>query len=137
MCIVSDKIKFCTCEVESYDELPHYWLFYRYNKNKEWYVVGSTQMPDDFLKPNYTLNAETFIKRLNEPDAFDKPIKFKSKDRIEIVLNNLSENESDRMTFCFEYKKRLWSEIEYNFFELRNEYDEVVFGNFSQLTIDN
>lgn len=133
MCIVSDKIKFCTCEVESYDELPHYWLFYRYNKNKEWYVVGSTQMPADFLKPNYTLNVKTFIKRLNEPDAFDKPIKFKSKDRIEIVLNNLSENESDRTTFCFEYKKRLWSEIEYNFFELRNEYDEVVFGNFNQL----
>lgn len=133
MCIVSDKIKFCTCEVESYDELPHYWLLYRYNKNKEWYILGSTQMPADFLKANYTLNVETFIKRLNEPDAFDKPIKFKSKDRIEIVLNNLSENEKDQMTFCFEYKKRQWSEIQYDFFELRNEFDEMEFGNFSQL----
>jgi hypothetical protein len=133
MCIVSDKIKFCTCEIESYDELPHYWLLYRYNKNKEWYILGSTQMPADFLKANYTLNVETFIKRLNEPDAFDKPIKFKSKDRIEIVLNNLSENEKDQMTFCFEYKKRQWSEIQYDFFELRNEFDEMEFGNFSQL----
>jgi hypothetical protein len=133
MCIVSDKIRFCTCEVESYDELPNYWLLYRYNKNKEWYILGSTQMPADFLKPNYTINVETFIKRLNEPDAFDKPIKFKSKDRIEIVLNNLSENESDRTTYCFAFKKGIWSEIQYDFFELRNEFDEMGFGNFSQL----
>ena len=102
MCIVSDKIKFCTCEFGSYDELPHYWLLYRYNKNKLWIVEGSADMPIGYLTNSpYALNVETFIKRLNEPDAFDKPIKFKSKDRIEIVLNNLSENEKDRMTFFF------------------------------------
>jgi hypothetical protein len=134
MCIVSDKIKFCTCEVGSFDELPHYWLLYRFNKNKLWIVEGLAEMPAEYLiNSPYALNVETFIKRLNEPDAFDKPIKFKSKDRIEIVLNNLSENESDRMTFCFEYRKQIWSEIKYDGFELMNEYDEVEFGNFSQL----
>jgi hypothetical protein len=134
MCIVSDKIKFCTCEIGSYDELQNYWLLYRYNKNKLWIVEGSADMPIGYLVGSqYALNVETFIKRLNEPDAFDKPIKFKSKDRIEIVLNNLSENEKDRMTFCFEYRKGAWLDNPYDGFELMNEYDEVVFGNFSQL----
>jgi hypothetical protein len=134
MCIVSDKIKFCTCEVDSYDELPNYWLLYRYNKNKLWIVEGSADMPIGYLiDSQYAINVETFIKRLNEPDAFDKPIKFKSKDRIEIVLNNLSENENDRMTFCFEYRKGAWLDNPYDGFELMNEYDEVEFGNFSQL----
>jgi hypothetical protein len=134
MCIVSDKIKFCTCEVVSYDELPHYWLLYRFNKNKLWIVEGSADMPIGYLiDSQYARNLETFIKRLNEPDAFDKPIKFKSKDRIEIVLNNLSENENDRMTFCFEYRKGAWLDNPYDGFELMNEYDEVEFGNFSQL----
>jgi hypothetical protein len=37
------------------------------------------------------------------------------------------------MTFCFEYKKGTWLDNPYDGFELMNEYDEVVFGNFSQL----
>ncbi len=133
MCIVSDNIKFCTCEVGSYDELPHYWLLYRFNKNKELYIMGSTEMPADFLQPKYNQNIETLNKRLNEPDAFDKEIKFKANDRIEIVLNNLEENESDRMTFCFSYKMGKWTEIPYDTFELMNMFDELEFGDFKEL----
>ena len=133
MCIVSDKIKFCTCEVDSYDELPHYWLLHRFNKNKEWFIDGSADMPADFLKDNYALNCETLKKRLNETDAFDKVIKFKANDRMEIVLNNLDETESERMTFCFKYNKGKWTEVPIETFELINRFDELEFGNFKQL----
>ena len=109
MCIVSDKIKFCTCgegafEEDAYEDLPHYWLLHRFNKQKDLMIMGMPVMPLDFLQPNYLLNAQTLGERLNENDAFDKIIAFKPKDQLEIVINNLSDNAADRMTFCFIYK---------------------------------
>ena len=76
MCIVSYKIKFCTCvegdfEEDAYVELPHYWLLHRFNNQKDCEVMGMTVMPSDYLHPNYLLNAQTFGDRLNENDAFD------------------------------------------------------------------
>lgn len=90
-------------------------------------------MPLDFLQPNYQLNSQTLENRLNESDAFDEIIKFKPKDQLEIVINNLAEDEIERMTFCFKYKKGKWVEEEYDTFELMNRYDELAFGNFENL----
>jgi hypothetical protein len=133
MCIVSDKIKFCTCVSGSYEELPHYWLLYRFNKQKDLMCIGMTVMPLDFMQLNYSFNKDTVATRLNEIDAFDKAIEFKPKDQLEIVINNLSENEIERMTFCFKYKNGKWVPEEYDAFELMNRYDELAFGNFEQL----
>ena len=133
MCVVTDNIKFCTCISGSYEELPHYWLLYRYDKKKKLLCIGMPSMPLDFLQPNHQVNKQTLLKRLNESDAFDTEIKFKPKDQLEIVLNNLSEIEIERMTFCFKYKNGKWMEEEFDVFELMNKYDELAFGNFEQI----
>ena len=133
MCIVSDEIKFCTCVEGSFEDLPHYWLLYRFDKEKNLQCLGMPMMPLDFLQPNYQLNSQTLENRLNESDAFDEIIKFKPKDQLEIVINNLAEDEIERMTFCFKYKKGKWVEEEYDTFELMNRYDELAFGNFENL----
>jgi hypothetical protein len=90
-------------------------------------------IPFDFLQLNYIINKETLAKRLNEADAFDKVIEFKPKDQLEIVINNLSDDELDRMSFCFIYKKGKWIENEYDIFEIMSHYDELAFGNFDKL----
>lgn len=131
MCLVSDKIKFCTCVRGSFEELPHYWLLYRFNKNKNLQCIGLPVMPFDFNDSNYALNVDTLNNRLNEPDAFDTPIEFKSNDQIEIVLNNLSDD-TNRMTFCFRYKRGKWAVEEYEPFELMNRYDEYAFGKVEE-----
>ena len=133
MCFVSDKIKFCTCVDGDYEELPHYWLLYRFHEQKDLIVMGSPIMPLHFFQPSYELNAKTLCNRLNEKEAFDKLIAFKPKDQLEIVINNLSDNASDRMTFCFIYKKGKWMVKEYDTFELMSCYDELTFGNFDKL----
>jgi hypothetical protein len=133
MCLVSDKIKFCTCLDGDYEELPHYWLLYRFNVQKNVLVMGLPIMPLDFFQATYELNAKTLCNRLNEKDAFDKLIAFKPKDQLEIVINNLSDNAVDRMTFCFIYKKGKWMEKAYDTFELMSYYDELTFGNFDKL----
>ena len=133
MCLVSDKIKFCTCVEGSFEDLPHYWLLYRFVNKKDLQCMGMPIMPLDFLQPNYQLNSQTLENRLNEADAFDKSIEFKLNDQLEIVINNLAEDEIERMTFCFKYKKGIWVEEAYDTFELMNRYDELAFGNFENL----
>ena len=90
-------------------------------------------MPLDFLQPNYLLNAQTLGERLNELDAFDKIIAFKPKDQLEIVINNLSDDEVERMTFCFIFQKGIWINKEYDTFEVMSHYDEIAFGDFDEL----
>ena len=138
MCIVSAKIKFCTCgegafEEDAYEDLPHYWLLHRFNNQKVLEIMGTPVMPLDFMQPNYLLNAQTLGERLNESDAFDKIIEFKPKDQLEIVINNLSDDEAERMTFCFIFQKGIWINKEYDTFEVMSHYDELAFGDFDQL----
>ena len=138
MCVVSDKIKFCTCvegdfEEGAYEELPHYWILHRFNNQKGLMVMGMPVMPLDYLQPNYLLNAQIVGDRLNEKDAFDKIIEFKPKDQLEIVINNLSVDELDRMSFCFIFKKGKWVKKKYDTFEIMSHYDELAYGDFDEL----
>ena len=93
MCIVSDKIKFCTCvdgEVNLI-QLNNYWILYRFNSKSAIevrpLVVGKFIETSD---PIFEINQETILKRIHEADAFDFPIKFKNKDTLVIHLNNNS-----------------------------------------------
>ena len=133
MCIVSSKIKFCTCVGGSYNELPHYWVLHRFDKQKDLQCIGEPIMPYDFLQQDYQSTQQTIATRLNESDAFDKAIKFYSKDQLEIVINNLAEDETKRMIFCFKYKKDKWLAEEFDTFELMNRYNEWAFGNIDKL----
>jgi hypothetical protein len=133
MCIVSDKIKFCTCTSADLDELPHYWLLHRFNKEKDEFILGQPRIPLSYYEPYYKLNKEIFAQRLNEPDSFDFEFHFRDNDRLVIVLNNLSADEDQRMTFCFSYNKEKWVPEQYNLFELANHYDELKFGQFKQM----
>jgi hypothetical protein len=53
MCLVSKDIKFCTCEVVDYEELPHYRVLHRYNRHKEIQILGSLVMLEDYLLLNF------------------------------------------------------------------------------------
>lgn len=132
MCLVSDKIKFCTCVNDPIDDLDNYWVLYRFNKKKDLLLMGMPVMKYYLHKEDYKLNVQTLSARLNESDAFDKLIEFKEKDQLEIVFNNLSENE--RMTYNFQYKKCKWKlEEDIDDFELANHYDELSFGKFDEM----
>ena len=111
MCIVSDKIKFCTCvdgEVNLI-QLNNYWILYRFNSKSAIevrpLVVGKFIETSD---PIFEINQETILKRIHEADAFDFPIKFKNKDTLVIHLNNNSDNDSEKISYQFRYERRKW-----------------------------
>ncbi|KAA5542059.1 hypothetical protein [Adhaeribacter rhizoryzae] len=128
MCVVSDKIKFCTCKSPSIDKLNNYWLLHRWEKDKDEFVLGEPMMPSELTDPDFIINNTTLENRLNEPGAFDFPIVFKPKDQLEIVFNNFAKDDSNRLTYCFRFKKGKWVKEEYDVFELMSHYEEYAFG---------
>ena len=133
MCVISDKIKFCTCKSSSVEKLEHYWLLYRFNSDKDEMTLGEPVFHDNLLQKNYNGNQQTLLNRLNEIDAFDQLMNFKNEDQLEIVINNHNDDKS-RMAFCFKYKNGKWIEEGYDVFGLMNHYDEYMFGKFKNVT---
>lgn len=127
MCLISDKIRFCTCSDSSYENLSHYWVLHRHNPEKDLGIIGEAMIPHHLFQPNFELDQNTLANRLNECDAFDMEMEFKPNDKIEIVFNNLLED-AKRLVFCFQFKKGKWAAVEYDVFELANNYDELSFG---------
>ena len=129
MCKISDKIKFCTChDIEDIDELETFWALYRYVKDKRVHIVGMPSLPSSFSDKHYFDNIFTIGVRLNEVDAFDKPFTFKKKDRFELVISNSQKNEEQRLEYAFEYDGQTWRHVEYDPFDLLNNYDEMAIG---------
>lgn len=129
MCRVSDKIKFCTCTNGPVENLKHYWILYRFNKDKNDFCIGMPIMPNYMIDFSFEENQATLLNRLNELDAFDIPLKFKPKDIIEIVINNTSVYQDPfSFTFSFKYKKGKWIVEETDSFEIMNHFDEEKSG---------
>ena len=115
MCVVSDKIKFCTCVAEDIDldELNHYWVLHRYNKNKDMMVMGLAQAPIEIIDQSYFVDQDTILHRLNSGEAFDQDFSFQKEDRLEVVFNALKEDE--RFPFQFEFDGENWFAEHENF----------------------
>jgi len=132
MCLVSDKIKFCTCLSSSTNRLKHYWILHRYDKYKRDDVVGIPMFSPEFIL-NYEENKETILKRINEADAFDFDTDFKEKDHLEIVLNNSNAEISKIAFYCFIFKNGKWQETEFDTFHLMSWFNEHQFGKIKGL----
>lgn len=124
MCIVSDKIKFCTCTNGPVENLKHYWILYRYNKDKNVDCMGMPMMPTSMRDLSFEENQSTLLNRLNESDAFDVPLEFKAKDLLEIVINNNTSDFYETFTYFFKFKKGKWEAEETDPFEIMNQFDE-------------
>jgi hypothetical protein len=127
MCIVSDKIKFCTCANGSVEKLKHFWILYRYSKDKEEFCMGMPMMPSSMRDLSFEENQSTLLNRLNDLDAFDVPLKFKAKDLLEIVINNTADYHKI-FTYSFKFKKGKWEAEETDPFDIMNHFEEVNSG---------
>lgn len=128
MCLVSNKIKFCTCVTGAVENLQHYWILYRFQKGKDEFILGLPLMPSSMTDPNFIPNELTIVSRLNEQDAFDSPIVFCTKDILEVVINNNATDQDKRFTFSFEFKKGKWNAIESDSFNIISHFNEAESG---------
>ncbi len=136
MCVISDKIKFCTCVDATIDvkKLNHYWVLIRYNKRKVPIHLGEITIGYNHISANRKENQEVICKVLSEKDAFDKPIRFKEKDIFQIVLHNHSENHKDVLKFKLEYKSGQWQTFDSkDFLYIKNHFDETDSGEIKEI----
>lgn len=127
MCKITSKIKFCTCKATSTERLQHYWCLHRYSKvQKDSVNLTSSEMGNKAMTLDYEVNKVVLEQRLKDADAFERDLRFKPKDVLEIVCHNTDANK--RTVYGFKYKGNGWQVHAISALELRNEYDEVVFG---------
>ena len=135
MCIVSDKIKFCTCAESDVSQLKHYWILYRFNKLKKGWMIGDLMFPEPIIDPQYDLNENTILARLNENDAFDVAMTFKNKDVLEVTINNKPKKGESTYSYSFQYRKKKWEVFHEGPFELANDYDEEAKGKIKSAIV--
>ena len=128
MCLVSDKIKFCTCVSGSVDKLQNYWIWHHYVNGSMETCLGLSMMPTSLTDPNFIINETTLLNRINETDAFDFPIQPLNKDLFEIVINNQAADYENRVTYTFIYKKGKWIVSDADSFTIINHYKEEKSG---------
>ena len=127
MCKVSDKIKLCTCAVNSVNELKHYWILHRYNKSKNNIVIGDCMLPYMVDEKIIINNKAMLLKRINEVDAFDIELSPKNKDRLQLTFT-CTDSHDQQITYGYSYKKGKWVEEDFDPLEWSWHHDEQKFG---------
>lgn len=79
MCLVSDKIKFCTCASKSTEALKHYWKFHRYDAEKGISIMGSLEMPFSLDPETEMHNQAALLNAVNDITAWDVDFYVKNK----------------------------------------------------------
>lgn len=125
MCLVSYNIKFCSCAKGLNRLMDSYWILIRLGKPKEDWVIGESMLPFGRLESDYESNRLILLKRLNEPDAFDKAFDLQINDKLHIVFNNLSKVEQP-IVYAYQYINGKWVQDEYDWFELKNHHHKKV-----------
>jgi hypothetical protein len=111
MCIVSDKIKFCTCDTPIH-KLKNFWILHRFIKGKNILVIGEVMMPyhmDADIEEN---NRNLLLKRINEMDAFDIELNAKTGDLLQIGF--AVDSGYQHLTYGFKYTGKKWKPESYD-----------------------
>jgi hypothetical protein len=86
--------------------------------------MGEPMMPTELRDPEFYMNSAILCSRLNEPEAFDKPILFKEKDKLLVVID-ANENDYD---YTFEFLNEKWENSEEDPFDLINHFKKIKKG---------
>lgn len=122
MCQVSDKIKLCSCKTKNVEQLKHYWIIKRRNKDTS-FIVGEIMMPAEIGEENHKINQDIILNQLNAGDIFDIEIHPNNNDILELHFtfkadgyraNNLQSDFDDYLAYAFKYKNGQWKKATYD-----------------------
>ncbi|MFV8224315.1 hypothetical protein [Christiangramia aquimixticola] len=84
-------------------------------------------VPTHYRDPHFFLNSAVLQGRLNESDAFDKPMDFKNKDKLLVVFDESGEY----FNYTFQYRNGNWEYVEEDPFDLMNHFKKIQKGECS------
>lgn len=127
MCLRNHQLKFCSCEIDGENLPENYWVLYRHSRKKDQIIIGEAILPY-FHSPDFQLNQDFLLKRINEDDAFDFEPNFQKKDCLVVHLKNKKAEFPETDSYCFEFMRNKWTTAKYDFFDLNNHFDEKKSG---------
>jgi hypothetical protein len=129
MCTVTNKLQLCTCLADEQDiyELPNYWVFYKYGKQKEGQIMGMPMLPLYGDTTSHAYNLQQLPILLNDGNVFDIDLQPQNKDRLCIHIT-LDAQTGASFDYGFEYKNGKWRTCEYDFFTWYDRHDEIENG---------
>jgi hypothetical protein len=131
MCTVSDKLKLCTCGVslENIDSLENYWIFYKYGKEPDQFIIGEPMFPYELTTNDYKSNVHQLTKLLNDGNPFDVIITPTENDILQISLQRKHHEQDEKhLHYGFEYLHGKWVLDAYFTPLFLNEYEALQAG---------
>lgn len=130
MCIVSDKLKLCTCSDNELETLDHYWVYYGFVAGKEEYIVGMPLLPYELNADLTRVNYDTLLHLLNEQNPFDIAIDPKVADRL--LLSFTCGEATERVYYGFQYNGTKWRQEAFDAFEWLSKHEQTIQGKVLQ-----
>lgn len=129
MCKVSNKLKLCSCKTDDPTKLKHYWVFSRFDADKEESTIGTMLMPYTPEESVHQYNQETLLGLINNPFTFDIDLKPLDKDRLQL---HFTVSNDEYMDYGFEYNQGAWVIDAYSPFEWENHHSQDQLGKIVQ-----
>lgn len=115
MCVVSDKLRLCTCTNSDLDALDHYWVYYRFDANQADFIVGEPMLPHWLDAFTNKLNYTTLLHLLNDGNPFDTDVSPNKGDRL--LLSFTCTEPNQRLYYGFEYNGNKWRKKDFDAIE--------------------
>ncbi|MEI7725616.1 MAG: hypothetical protein WCK09_10960 [Bacteroidota bacterium] len=91
--------------------------------------MGEPIMPAKIDPALNSFNREVLGELLNNGDGFDVPMTAQSKDRLLLAFNISKTVDDEQWLFYeFEFKRGKWKGCDWDPFDLKNRYDEILSG---------
>jgi hypothetical protein len=137
MCIVSDKLRLCSCKTEKLEKLKHYWVLQRF-QDRGSDILGTLVPPADIDEGSNIYNKMALLEALNSGECFDIEMDAKEKDLLELHFTIKEAMGSDSaysirdgyLVYAFKYKSGKWVEGDYDPFG--NNLEEVQGGKIKR-----
>lgn len=120
MCLISDKIKFCTCTKVDVTSEKHYWAFYRNIDPNATPHLGVT-LGNTLDRATFYQNITLLLNRLNEPDAFDIDLSPQENDFLMLAFTFNEKRGHETLGFVFTNGKWVWHHTSFFFPKLVKE----------------
>ena len=111
MCQVSNKLKLCTCSATSAMGLKNYWVFHRFIKGRNHFIIGEPMLPTTISFKDDTYNRQLLLQLLNEGNVFDVELNPKEKDRLQLSFSMARGLLTNEVYYGYEFRKGKWKAL--------------------------
>lgn len=110
-------------------------MFYRFNKTKDYHVIGIPILPSFISPEDNTFNRALLLRLINEGNVFDIDLRPQNKDRLQLsfyVDKPIKIWESKEIHYGFQYRNGKWLPKDFDSFEWEWKHDEEKSGKIDK-----